>query len=105
MGAGIYEEQPRTSQLLDGLESGHAYSITGFYQVALRGSNFNLIRLRNPWGRGEWKGAWSDESKEMNALPMGDKESLLFQIQDDGEFWMDFDDFITMFDEISICKL
>lgn len=52
-----------------GLVKGHAYGITSVKNVHLEGSGlfglFNreklpMIRLRNPWGQGEWKGAFSD---------------------------------------------
>ncbi|CAL1529013.1 unnamed protein product [Lymnaea stagnalis] len=105
MGAVIYGGAARASHVLNGLISGHAYSITGFRQVELFGRKVNLVRLRNPWGRGEWQGAWSDNSQEMNAMSMDLKRALLFEIKDDGEFWMNFDDFIAMFDEIAICHL
>ncbi|KAL8625593.1 hypothetical protein ACOMHN_014681 [Nucella lapillus] len=52
-----------------GLVKGHAYGITAVKNVHLEGSGlfgiFNreklpMIRLRNPWGQCEWKGAFSD---------------------------------------------
>ena len=52
-----------------GLVIGHAYGITAVKRVAIEGTGlfgmFNqekipMIRLRNPWGGSEWKGAFSD---------------------------------------------
>lgn len=34
----------------------HAYSI----QKAVEVDGKRLVRLKNPWGKGEWKGAWSE---------------------------------------------
>ncbi|QRV99623.1 calpain family cysteine protease [Ceratobasidium sp. AG-Ba] len=41
----------------------HAYSILDAIEV--NGKRF--LRLRNPWGKSEWKGPWSDGSKEWTA--------------------------------------
>uniref|UniRef100_A0A3Q1FI31 Calpain-9-like n=1 Tax=Acanthochromis polyacanthus TaxID=80966 RepID=A0A3Q1FI31_9TELE len=45
--------------LPNGLVQSHAYTVTGVKQVT-RGQLVNLVRLWNPWGRGEWNGDWSD---------------------------------------------
>ena len=51
----------------------------------------SLIRLRNPWGRGEWKGAWSDTSKEWQTLPDDLKTDKI-----DGEFFISLDHFLRV---------
>lgn len=61
-----------------------------------------MVKLRNPWGSGEWKGDWSDSS------PLWTDE-LRREVQfdgskDDGIFWMDFDDFRRIFGYWSVNK-
>lgn len=48
-----------------GLHMRHAYGLVKAREVTLNtGRKVRLVRIRNPWGRGEWKGAWSDDSCE-----------------------------------------
>ena len=44
-----------------GLIPGHAYSIV--YPHKWKEKQIYLIKLRNPWGKNEWKGNWSDYSR------------------------------------------
>ncbi|XP_031417984.1 calpain-9 [Clupea harengus] len=96
------ESEARTST---GLVKGHAYSITGVEEVNYRGSKVRLIRVRNPWGQVEWNGRWSDDSREWNTIDKAEKDRILQRSTDDGEFWMEFDDFKANFDKIEICNL
>lgn len=48
--------------------SGHAYSLNDnfeLYDEEMENprKTHRLLRVRNPWGRGEWKGKWSDDSE------------------------------------------
>lgn len=45
-----------------GLHGNHAYSLIQAAVVNKNGLNVELVKLRNPWGRDEWKGDWSDNS-------------------------------------------
>uniref|UniRef100_A0A673Y880 Calpain 9 n=1 Tax=Salmo trutta TaxID=8032 RepID=A0A673Y880_SALTR len=93
------------AQTASGLVKGHAYSITGLEEVNCRGKKVKLIRIRNPWGQVEWNGAWSDESREWNVIDSSEKKRILQNSMDDGEFWMEFEDFKANYDKIEICNL
>ncbi|MGH0172819.1 UNVERIFIED_CONTAM: hypothetical protein FKN15_068331, partial [Acipenser sinensis] len=70
-----------------------------------RGRKVKLIRVRNPWGQVEWNGAWSDNSSEWKNINEQEKNRLTQISLDDGEFWMEFEDFKKNFNKIEICNL
>ncbi|XP_054258676.1 calpain-9-like [Macrosteles quadrilineatus] len=89
-----------------GLLSQHAYTITGARTVSVPGrGEVLLIRIRNPWGKTEWKGAWSDGSREWELVPKDVKEELAVVNRNEGEFVMEFSDFKLNFEFVDICYL
>ncbi|XP_037676393.1 calpain-12 [Choloepus didactylus] len=88
----------------DGLVKGHAYSVTGTHKVSLGFTKVRLLRLRNPWGRVEWNGAWSDSCPRWDMLPTEWRDALLVK-KEDGEFWMELQDFLRHFNTVQICSL
>ncbi|XP_044867460.1 calpain-9 [Mauremys mutica] len=88
-----------------GLIKGHAYSVTGIDEVSYQGRKVQLIRPRNPWGQVEWNGRWSDNSSEWQSVSPSERKRLCQTVLDDGEFWMNFEDFKTHFDKVEICNL
>jgi len=94
------------AKLDNGLIKGHAYTVTKLQKVNAKGSEVELIRVRNPWGNErEWNGAWSDESAEWKLLSDADKKELNLSYDDDGEFWMSFADFSANFTKLEVCML
>ena len=61
------------------------------------------MNIRNPWGKYEWDGAWSDESEEWTK-EMLDCFKPYFDASD-GSFWMCLEDFIMRFDSVNICEV
>ncbi|KAK5615365.1 Calpain-9 [Crenichthys baileyi] len=96
------ESEAKTST---GLVKGHAYSITGLEEVHFRGQKVKLIRIRNPWGQVEWNGCWSDNSREWDYVDKAEKTRILQNATDDGEFWMEFEDFKRNYDKVEICNM
>ena len=89
-----------------GLHTRHAYSVLDVQAGHMEaGPPFRLIKLRNPWGSGEWRGDWSDQS------PLWVRERELAARlrpegrRDDGVFWMSFDDFATFFTRLDVAKV
>ncbi len=56
--------------------------------------------MRNPWGKGEWKGDWSDGSKLWTASL---KEQIGMEEKDDGIFYISETDYLEQFIETTIC--
>ncbi|EEB95559.1 hypothetical protein MPER_05452, partial [Moniliophthora perniciosa FA553] len=86
---------------ISGLMGGHAYSV--LRAVEFKGKRFVIIR--NPWGKSEWTGPWSDGSKEwtkewLDALP-----ELGHVFGDDGQFVMEYKDFLDCWDQIDRTRL
>lgn len=81
-----------------GLLRGHAYGLEAVREIAGR----RLLRLRNPWGRGEWVGAWADGAEEWTDELL---VSLGYQFGDDGTFWMELPDFCAEFNVVYLARL
>ncbi|XP_075429586.1 calpain-6 isoform X2 [Ascaphus truei] len=96
-----------------GLIKGHAYSVTGIRKVRQgqkslfsgKAEKLFMVRMRNPWGKREWNGAWSDESEEWNKVSESEKLALGLTVRDDGEFWMTFEDWCTNYTHADVCRL
>lgn len=83
--------------------AGHAYTLLSATRVTdAEGQEHRLVKLRNPWGSGEWSGKWSDKSEEWTADL---RQQAGFEgDRDDGIFWMDFDDFKEIYGFWSVNK-
>jgi len=57
--------------------------------------------MRNPWGRGEWTGEWSDGSP-LWTEELRKKHNVV--AEDDGTFCIPFDKYLTQFERTSICS-
>ena len=81
----------------DGLPYNHAFSILDAIELkTASGNTVRLVEIRNPWGESTFEGRWSDTSSlwteelkakaiELTGHTFGD---------DDGEFFMQFEDFV-----------
>jgi len=59
-------------------------------EIEDRGKKETLVRLRNPWGKLEWKGDWSDNSPLWTPKL---KAELRVVDSDNGIFYMSISDF------------
>jgi hypothetical protein len=83
----------------DGLLMRHAYGILDVVTLSI---GVTLVKMRNPWGKLEWTGNWSDNSSLWNAKLRLEAGS---SIADDGQFFMSIDDFKQRFTTLFVCKI
>lgn len=96
----------KEAHLENGLIKGHAFTITSLATVELDDNTEKLLRIRNPWGNEvEWNGSWSDNSSEWDLLSETSRDKLGHLNANDGEFWMNFSDFMSNFDVVQIVHI
>ncbi|GJC85255.1 calpain-8 [Colletotrichum liriopes] len=76
----------------------HAYSV----MKAVEMDGQRLVLLKNPWGKGEWKGAWSDGSKEWTPEWL---QKLQHTFGDDGAFWISYSDLLKKYNIFDATRL
>jgi len=82
-----------------GIVDGHAYSVLRCVSVG----GFDLLKVRNPWGKGEYKsGMWDDDGPGWEQHPEV-KEKLKPVNADNGVFWVDKDEFFKYFSTVYLC--
>lgn len=78
-----------------GLVSNHAYTILEVAEISdLKGDKTQLLRVRNPWGRNEWQGDWSDKSTKWTEEL---KTMLNYTDAEDGIFWIALNDYLKFY--------
>ncbi len=86
-----------------GLLENHSFSLVSAFERKVGNDTVKLMKIRNPFGEGEWNGDWSDKSAKWTdqakkAFPEFDPNG-----GNDGIFWIDFDNFCKYFQIVSIC--
>lgn len=103
MAAGISGQGADSEKFRElGLIDGHSYGLIAAAEVTDGDGNpVKLVKLRNPWGKTEWQGDWSDNSSKWTPEL---KEQLNQTEEDDGCFWMAFETMQNYFSRVQICK-
>ena len=95
------EEGEQTDEMGgDGIWNNHAYGIMDIRDI----KGLRLIRIRNPWGEGEWKGTFGDEDEEWDKH-RGLKDELNYEFGKDGTWWMAFEDWIKHYNRLFIGRI
>jgi calpain-15 len=61
-----------------------------------------FVQIRNPWGESEWSGAYSDASPLWTPAL---KTELGYEAEEDGTFFMSWEDFVAWFGRYSLYLL
>lgn len=79
-----------TKKNASGLASGHAYTVLSHIQLS-DANKTRLVKMRNPWGRENYYGDWSDIDSSLWTEET--KEEAGWTALDDGIFYMSIEDY------------
>jgi calpain-15 len=87
-------------QQLTGIFDKHAYSILAAKEVFYQNQYVKLLKIRNPHGKVEWRGPWSDYWKGWTPDL---RKKLEHEEKDDGVFFIPFEYFLKYFCTVFFC--
>ncbi|XP_068427781.1 calpain-10 [Clinocottus analis] len=80
----------------------HALTVMEWLDVQMvSGSKVLLLRIRNPWGRCCWGGAWVGSGSGWSSVDPVSALDLQARVAE-GEFWLDESEFLSQFDDITV---
>jgi len=100
MGCSLNDKNSKVEMSPEGIVLNHAYGILSVREI----QGLKLIRIRNPWGKGEWRGSFSDDDDNWDNYK-GLREALGHELKDDGVFWMEFKDWCINYNRIYVAKI
>ncbi len=100
LGCAMNDKNSKVEMSPEGIVLNHAYGILSVREI----QGLKLIRLRNPWGKGEWRGSFSDDDDNWDNYK-GLREALGQELKDDGMFWMEFKDWYINYNRLYIAKI
>jgi len=100
LGCGNPKPSAGNFEMVNGIVQGHAYALLDMREIG----DIKLIKLRNPWGEGEWEGDWGDNSDKWTQK-MRQLCDYTDSDENDGVFWMSFEDFAVNFQRVYICRV
>ncbi|KAM4605520.1 calpain-10 [Polymixia lowei] len=80
----------------------HALSVMEWLDVeTVSGGQLRLLRIRNPWGRRYWGGAWIEGGAGWSSVDPACAKDLQGRTEE-GEFWLDETEFLSQFDDVTV---
>ena len=93
-----------TSVDLAGLLPAHAYTVLECQTIQSNGKDYRIMRLRNPWGKTEYKGFASENDNQFwDGVNQTQRDRMRPAVGvNDGDFTMPYEEFMKNFNSIDI---
>ena len=116
LGCARKDETVEGEVIIDGERTGilsrHAYGLLDVFEIKGNQSQelFRLLRVRNPWGKTEWVGDWSDTSDEIEKyqeelnqyIDNLEKDEKFGLGDEDGTFLISYDDWSNIYNKLYV---
>ena len=94
------DRKSEKSNVEKGIANGVAFSLLEIHEFNHEGEQVRICKMRNPQGKLEWKGEWSEDSLKWTSEL---RAKLQDSSQSDGIIFMSFDEYMQVFKRTSIC--